>query len=209
MLSIGRSNLTLLSQLVFLCMNGLGLLLGTIYNAQMPDLYENNLHHKLGWIVTGVASVQAILGLFRAFAGAATAKHEIPISQYQSLQGLREEDSYRYSRESANDSEATSPGSPSLTSLHKRERAGLLGHQAHDVHDIEKRAIMHDGIVNRFLSQHMPWIANHHALNVVNFFYNFIDRIILILGFLAITTGLVTYGGFFVGRVFLQGLLFH
>ena len=198
MLSIGRSSLTLPVQLVFLCTNGLGLLLGTIYNSKTPDLYENNAHHRLGWVVTGIVSAQAMLGLFQTFARVATVKYGIPISQYQGLQRLREEDSYRYSRESANDLETTSPRSPSLVSLHERERVGLLEGHAPDINDPEKSGTMHGGVVNRFLSQHMPRVAGPRALSAINFSYNFIDRISLILGFLAITTGVVTYGGLFV-----------
>lgn len=198
MLSIGRSSLTRPVQLVFLCTNGLGLLLGAIYHSKTPDLYENNAHHRLGWVVTGIVSAQVMLGLFQNFAGAATVKYGIPISQYQGLQRLREEDSYRYSRESANDLETTSPQSPSLISLHERERVGLLERHAPDTDNPEKSRIMHGSVVNRFWSQHMPQVAGPRALSVIDFSYNFIDRTSLILGFLAITTGVVTYGGLFV-----------
>lgn len=52
MLSLARSRYRLTAQLVFLAVNGGGVLLGTVYNANTPDLYPNNAHHKLGWIVT-------------------------------------------------------------------------------------------------------------------------------------------------------------
>ncbi|KAG7106629.1 putative membrane protein C3B8.06 like [Verticillium longisporum] len=58
MLSLARSRYTLASQSVFLAINALGVLVGTIYNAATPDLYPNNAHHKAGWAFTWVALAQ-------------------------------------------------------------------------------------------------------------------------------------------------------
>ncbi|KAI5289930.1 hypothetical protein KEM54_002853, partial [Ascosphaera aggregata] len=52
MLSIAKSKHTLPVQFIFLVFNAFGVLLSVIYNASTPDLYENNAHHKMGWIAT-------------------------------------------------------------------------------------------------------------------------------------------------------------
>ncbi|GAM42685.1 hypothetical protein TCE0_044r16897 [Talaromyces pinophilus] len=54
MLSIAHSRYTVPVQLVFLIINAIALLFGIIYNTSTPDLYENNAHHKVGWIATWV-----------------------------------------------------------------------------------------------------------------------------------------------------------
>lgn len=70
MLSIARSRYTLPSQLVFLAANAGGVLSSIIYNANTPNLYPNNAHHKVGWIVTWVVSAQVAIGLLARLAGA-------------------------------------------------------------------------------------------------------------------------------------------
>ena len=70
MFSLARSRLTLALQFVFLAVNALGVLLGTIYNASTPDLYPNNAHHKIGWVATWVVCAQLLVGLVGRVAGA-------------------------------------------------------------------------------------------------------------------------------------------
>ncbi|EFW99978.1 integral membrane protein [Grosmannia clavigera kw1407] len=69
MLSLARSRYTLAAQLVFLTANAGGILFSTTYNANTPDLYPNNAHHKVGWIVTWVVSAQVVIGLLARVAG--------------------------------------------------------------------------------------------------------------------------------------------
>ncbi|KAJ4310333.1 hypothetical protein N0V84_011016 [Fusarium piperis] len=42
--------------------NGFGLLLALFYNTRTPDLYPNNAHHKIGWIITAVMAAHVIVG---------------------------------------------------------------------------------------------------------------------------------------------------
>ncbi|CAK7272866.1 hypothetical protein SEPCBS57363_005365 [Sporothrix epigloea] len=70
MLSIARSRYTLPSQLVFLAANTGGVLFSISYNADTPNLYPNNAHHKFGWIATWIVSAQVAIGLLARLAGA-------------------------------------------------------------------------------------------------------------------------------------------
>lgn len=70
MFSIARSRYTLPTQFVFVAINALGVLFSTIYDANTPDLYPNNAHHKLGWLVTWVLSAQVLVSLLGCLAGA-------------------------------------------------------------------------------------------------------------------------------------------
>lgn len=65
MLSVARSRLACATQIAFFGLNALGLLFGTIYNGRTPDLYDNNLHHTLGWAITWVVLAQILIGLLR------------------------------------------------------------------------------------------------------------------------------------------------
>jgi hypothetical protein len=62
----------------------------------------------------------------------------------------------------------------------------------------EKHGLMHGSKVDRFLSRKIPGLLSSRVLKVFGFFYDVVDRVILILGFVALTTGMVTYGGLFV-----------
>merc|ERR1712036_46068 len=67
--SVAQSRFALPSQVVFFLANAVGLVLGTIYNANTPDLYENNAHHKMGWVFTWFAAAWIILGVLNIYAG--------------------------------------------------------------------------------------------------------------------------------------------
>ncbi|KAG9848165.1 hypothetical protein KCU98_g5561, partial [Aureobasidium melanogenum] len=56
MLSLADSRSKLLAQFVFLSMNALGVALAISYNALTPDLYPNNAHRKIGWVITLIAN---------------------------------------------------------------------------------------------------------------------------------------------------------
>jgi hypothetical protein len=67
MFSIAQSRFTIPSQAIFFILNAVGLFLGTVYNANTPDLYENNAHHKMGWIFTWMAAAWVIMGIVKIY----------------------------------------------------------------------------------------------------------------------------------------------
>lgn len=220
MLSIGRSRLALPSQFLFLVFNAFGLLFGTIYNNQTPDLYENNAHHKIGWIVTWVISVQVVLALIFAYAGRGDTKQSqsnsferaafLPVATDENEcpypTGAMHE--YRWSRDSGQGTEPGSsihsPSSPSCES--QAEYDGFEKPEELPPKPSGPRGWFHSSIVDRFLSKRVPGLVSNRVLRISNGVYNVIDRIILPFGFIAITTGAVTYGGIFRGNQIFNGL---
>jgi hypothetical protein len=103
MLSISRSRYSLLVQFVFLAVNGAGVLLSTIYNATTPDLYPNNAHHKVGWILTWITGAQVVLGVISAYTrrkddrGAFIPVSTANIEQHQRIHDLGQAQMYRFS----------------------------------------------------------------------------------------------------------------
>ncbi|KAJ5902700.1 hypothetical protein N7495_003228 [Penicillium taxi] len=221
MLSVARSGLALPSQFLFLVCNAFGLLLGIIYNGQTPDLYENNAHHKIGWIATIVFSVQVALALIFAYAGRGESKsksnlgsheHEafLPVATEESFEHYPSHPTheYRWSRDSGQ-------GSESCSSMHSpiNESSGYDGFEKPEPEEPEeplpttaRRGWFHSTLADRFLANRISGLVSHRMLRGLYILYKVIDRIILPFGFLALTTGVVTYGGLMRGREIFNGL---
>lgn len=212
-LSIGRSRLALPSQFLFLFFHGIGMLFGIIYNGQTPDLYENNAHHKIGWIVTWVICVQVVLALVFAYAGRGELKQSqsrsfdcarfLPIAtdEHESLYPTRAVHEYRWSRDSG---QGTEPLSPSCVS--QAEDDSFVKPEEFHPKPSGLYGWFYSSIVHRFLLKRVHTMVSNRLLCSFNIVYNVIDRVILPFGFIAIATGCVTYGGIFHGNEVFNGL---
>ncbi|KAL8702977.1 MAG: hypothetical protein Q9201_003838 [Fulgogasparrea decipioides] len=222
MLSVARSRLALVTQIGFFSVNTLGLLVGTIYNTKTPDLYENNLHHKLGWTITWIVLAQIIVGLLRLFtSGKVTDEtdHEerlafIPISthhmtSYQQMRSDSVASMHRYSHDSGHGTESDSGTSNSLTGIHnekEEETQRFVGQARDDLSEGQAaRKLLGLAAVDRFFL-HLSQLVPKPVLKIMDIFYEAVDILILVLGFILILTGLVTYGGVFHGDNIFNGL---
>ncbi|KAH8701691.1 integral membrane protein [Talaromyces proteolyticus] len=211
MLSVAHSRYTIPTQFLFLVVNAVGLLFGIIYNTSTPDLYENNAHHTIGWIATWAVGVQAVIGLIYAYSGRGRTNsgHEyeratfMPVStqnmmEHQQLYSPVAE--YRWSGDSGQGTSC--PTSPDEEHFPKSEE---------DEEEIEvptplARGWLRSVTLDRFFTSRIPSLVSNRALRVLRIVYNVIDRIILPFGFIALTTGGVTYGGIFRGHGIFSGL---
>lgn len=216
MLSIARSRISLMTQFAFLTINAFGLLLAAIYNSQTQDLYPNNSHHKIGWIATAVMSVQALIQLIGRLAGATAGpgyrrEHHVGghnlISSVNYWRRLSTQDHAAPADRLSNDSgQGTEPGTESLRSnsvstLDDEEIP--LNDQHGDYHSSEAEAKLLESAELPVLSTNMlvrkaqrvvvSWLWAY-----LDFIHRATDRIILPLGFIALTTGIVTFGRLFV-----------
>lgn len=192
----------------------MGLLIGIIYNSQTPDLYENNAHHKIGWIATWVMSAQVIMSLIFAYAGRGESESTsyeraafLPVStdemeSPQMYSGIRH--SYRWSRDSGQGTERNSsslhsrPGSPSCASPSDEYDGFEKPEDPLPEHSSQPRGWFRIPFADRFLASRVPRMVSTRALRIISTIYAVIDRIILPFGFVAIATGGVTYGGLMV-----------
>lgn len=223
MLSIARSRYTLAAQFIFLLTNAIGVLVGIVYNANTPDLYPNNAHHKLGWIVTWVVGAQVLVGLVGRVAGMMSKtlhpvhnKEEeqsfIPVSTEAMAEHHRINQNYFSSpyRESNDSGQGTERNTESLRSA---SMSTMVGHESPTELDDRHRHYEEDepDLVYRSAEVHSPsasqsFIAriagkiSGKAWKVIMFGYEFVDRTILILGYITLCTGLITYARFFVSR---------
>jgi hypothetical protein len=204
MFSISRSRFTLLTQFAFLAINAAGVLCSTIYNANTPDLYPNNAHHKIGWLLTWICCAQVVIGVISAYAGHRDNKQKdsgyTPVSREaiaEHTRRLQRNDS-RLSNDSG---QGTEPNTESLRSGSisvDGDEEITLDEPEKDESDAEKIALIKGTKIDKYLSRRLPGLISARILRGFEFAYNVVDRLILLLGFVAFTTGIVTYGGLFV-----------
>jgi hypothetical protein len=213
MFSLARSRFTLPAQLVFLASNALGLVLGVIYNAQTPDLYPNNAHHKIGWIVTWVVCAQVLISAVGFIAGALKG-HEnkpsgreshsfLPVSTREtrfSHHGYHDDNPYRTSDDSGR---GTEPDSPSLQSDSVSTLNGMESPPQHprkeyeDDEDLEELSLS-SAVPQGTFARHASKMAASRVWKYLDIARKVIDRIILPFGSIALATGVATFGRFFV-----------
>jgi Domain of unknown function (DUF2427) len=226
-LSIARSRFAVPSQLLFLALNGCGIFFGIFYNVNTADLYQNNAHHKIGWIATWVVTVQVAMSLLFAFSGRSEQEDTLvsveeaafsPISveamaQHQQLHNPPRYKEVRWSGDSGQGTECASSSqhSPDLSPADE-----ILRRQEFDVElekperedeneESEQLLSQHKGLVritfiHKFLKRQLPGLFSRRALKVLETVYDGVDRMILLLGFIALVTGGVTYAGIFVSK---------
>jgi len=220
MLSIARSRYALLVQFFFLIVNALALLLGLVYNHKTPELYENNAHSKIGWILTWVASAWVFMALIQVYVGRGKAHsfenysaHPMTtanMTQYQRVQESQLPSPSRWSNDSGQGTERNSASlyghsrSPSVES-EDQQFTGPTRKYTHDDDESfddfehEKRGFLGDRLGNtamdKFFSRHFARFSVGRPLKVMRFLYVLIDRVLLVLGFVAIMSGTVVYGG--------------
>lgn len=221
MLSVARSRLACATQIAFFGLNAFGLLFGTIYNGRTPDLYENNLHHTLGWAITWVVLAQILIGLLRLCAN----DHKIQeshgeerlafmhigtdaMSGYHQMHPESVASMHRYSHDSGHGTGSNTSRNHSPAGLLQEKDEETLGleDQARDYDTYgESQRLLGSAKLFPFLSRVSQAMPNR-IWNIMTWYYDTVDILILIIGFVAILTGLVTYGGVFRGKNIFNGL---
>ena len=208
MLGIARSRYAPPVNLSFISLNAIGVLFGTIYNGATPDLYENNSHHQMGWVVTWIVSVQAVLGVINAVGSKERRSDKIPTSHHH-IHGENEAEPYRYSRDSGQGTEPHTPqsGSPNQPPLDLNvdwaRRSTRIDLDDDDSSSSEKHALLGYVPATRWLSDLMARFTSIRILCWTSFAYDAIDRVVLLLDFALLLSGVVVYAGIFRGvRVF-------
>jgi hypothetical protein len=219
MLSIARSKHHLPAQLVFHSINGLGMFTGFVYNRSTPDLYVNNSHHPIGWVVTSLTVLWTFLSLVVAYTNVQK-KHEHQTSALQGSRQSRIEDSsfedfvdspstYRYSRDSGNFSGGSRSNS-SDSIFEKDETIPLQHDQDHGDSEASDAAESHSFLLgnklNRVYTRAARIASNTRISTTLRFSQIVLEKFMLLLGFLAITSGFIVYGGLFKDREIYSGL---
>ncbi|KAK2610336.1 hypothetical protein N8I77_003779 [Diaporthe amygdali] len=229
MFSLARSRYTLPTQFVFFAVNALGVLFSAIYNAKTPDLYPNNAHHKLGWVLTWILSAQVVVSLLGRLAGAfsksargalnaAERQGFLPVSraamdEHHRLHSSPYDNLYRHSDDSGHGTEPRTESlrSPSFSSTPdtlaspSAETAHKTFHDDEEDIEADTDSPPRGGAIRNFATKIGSKISSR-AWGVLIFGYNVVDRTSMILGFVALCTGVITYGRFFEGGMIFTGL---
>lgn len=215
MLSVAnlQSRVTVFTRLLFLSLNGVAIAFGIIYNSRVPNLYEKNSHHRVGWILTWITLAQFIIEVIGPFAGrvkdrSSSEEREalMPVSaqaitQHEKDLAAGAPNPYRYSYDSGHGTDQDSSESQSGTSLFENEEETLCSDEAPVMDgeassfEVKKRgyALVLDSIRSRIRGA-----ISSQILGILGHFNWTVDLLILPLGFVAIVSGMVVYGGVFV-----------
>ncbi|KAH6637808.1 hypothetical protein C7974DRAFT_306914 [Boeremia exigua] len=223
MLSIAHSRHTTLAQGVFLLLNATGLLLGTVYARQTPDLYAHNAHGRLGWAVSVAAGAWVVLGLVRRYVERKSAAFEEGGNAFgesvfgasemaAAYQRVKEEEDtpYRFSGDSAQGTERSSASfADSRASEEEDEEVGLFlgAAQPHDDDNDQLAVLEHASLekrapasrLGRFFSQLKTFSQlntfSRRSTTPLYILHVALERTLLVLGLAALLSGTVVYGG--------------
>ena len=213
MFSIVSSRYTLALQFVFMATNAVGILLGTVYNAQTPDLYPGNAHHSIGWIVTWVVSAQVLIGLVGKVAGrfemhrrGASEEHHhflrVP-SQISDPRSGAHEHGHRLSDDSGQSAETRTESlrSNSVSTAYDEDGPSMPSPYKEFDDECPDLEAMPTSLQSPRLSSFASKLhtaVSLRAWKYIDLVYKIVDRIILPFGFIAFATGIITYARFFV-----------
>lgn len=224
MLSLARSRYTLPAQLVFSASNGLGVFLGIVYNRKTPDLYPNNAHHKIGWIITVVVGAHVFLhlldritGFMRKDGAGKGAYHGlrsyIPGAADRGRSSESAQPAYRASYDSGHGTDRLTESLRSNSVSTLAENSPLRSEEGERGYD-EEVAFTDIEFLPRESrpSRWHGWLSKipmgifRRGSRTFGLYYDIVDRIILPFGFVAFTTGIVTFARFFEGQAIFSGL---
>lgn len=201
MLNIAKSNLRYPSQIAFLGLHGIGTIFGLAYNSRTPDLYQKALHNNLGWALSALIFAHFIIGIVKDSIGktsdSGTKDERAPFIAEATGRMTREEErnmevSNRPSRSSS--SRAASLYPELLETSIETDSETLF-----DVHLHYTSRLEHRYDEPTTWSQQWTNISGSNLLvRILDLWFSIVDRGLLILGFVAICTGIVTMTGIFV-----------
>lgn len=198
---------------------------GVVYNINTPDLYVHNAHHRIGWIATWIMTAQVIASLLFAYARrgkqttapAAERATFLPVS----VENMAQHNSNPFS--GYNWSSPRRQGSSDSSTLNGRDDSPTVVGRRDTLDEFEKPTpedepeeddelqlpqkprqqfrwlrISRFSVVDKYLSAKVPTLLSAKCLRIVKLVYNVVDRLILLLGFIAMVTGFITYCGIFV-----------
>ena len=214
MLSVAKSRYTFPWQALFVVLNAVGVLLGFIYDAKVPNLYEHNVHYRMGWLFTWISLAWILMGIVYTYTRKTEGRRHsgqqmsaANMAQHHRIQQTQESERPRWSRDSGQGTERNSvslfgssrSGSASTDYENRRFDDSLPPTHDDDEIDeeieVEKRSFLRNNRVDRFLSTSLHKYATGRVLSINKWTYIFFERTMLIFGFFAISSGFVVFSG--------------
>jgi hypothetical protein len=201
MLNIAKSNLRYPSQIAFLGLHGVGTIFGLAYNSRTPDLYPKASHNGLGRALSVLVIAHFIIGVVKDFIGRTsdlgTKDERAPfIAEATGRMTMEEEHNTHASNQpsTSSSSRAASPYPELSESSIENDSETLF-----DVHLHYKSRLKHGYDEPMTWSRRWANVSGSNLLvRILDLWFGIVDRGLLILGFVAICTGIVTMAGIFV-----------
>lgn len=209
MLNIAKSNLRYPSHIAFLSLHSIGTIFGLAYNSKTPDLYPKALHDNLGWALSALIFAHFIIGIVRdsigrRTSGSGTKDERTPfIAEATGRMTSEEERNMEASNQPrrSSSSRATSPY-PELSESSIETDSETI----YDVHLHYNSRLEHR--YNRPMTWSRRWAnvsGSNLLVRILDLWFGIVDRGLVVFGFVAICTGIVTMAGIFV-RMFDQDI---
>jgi hypothetical protein len=168
----------------------------------------------MGWIFTWIATAWLLLGIMRTYSpkskNGRLSVSEANMARYGRLQQSEDDaQEIRYSRDSGQGTERNSTslfdsGSPAsegeqMNFVDQLDR--YVPKEQESEREAQKPRLLRNTRVDRFLARNMQRFAIGKTLMALRISYVIIERTIIIMGFFALTSGFVVYGGIFVSFI--------
>ncbi|KAF3906309.1 hypothetical protein ABW20_dc0103321 [Dactylellina cionopaga] len=206
--AVAKSNLHIPAQFVFLAINGLAIFLSFIYNAQTPDLYPANAHHRMGWVAVAILIAQTVVGIVFSVAKSKDA----PISKEESS-SLMAAAQMRYQRMEAHqrqgswNSDSAHGGSDQSSRSSSIEEESPYNSTHEEGDNLEPNTVEEENRFEKLAKQYVPrFTVPQKWAMVASVGYQISQRLLLIWSFMLIATGFSTYTGVFKGGWVFTGL---
>ncbi|KAK6536299.1 hypothetical protein TWF281_000540 [Arthrobotrys megalospora] len=205
MFAVAKSNLHIPVQFIFLAVNGFAIFLSIIYNAQTPDLYPANAHHRMGWVAVAILTVQTVVGVIFSVAKSSDAPKKEEASSLMAAAAARYQRMESHDRQGSWNSDSAHGGSdhsPSSRSPSLEEEPLYNDHEEQELKSVEEETRF-----EKLTKKYVPrFTVAQRWITVANVVYQISQRLLLIWSFMLITTGASTYTGVFKGGMVFTGL---
>lgn len=203
MLNIARSNLRYPFHISFLGLHGVGTIFGLAYNSKTPDLYPNNSHRKLGWVLTILIIAHFLVGILRSFT-----MRERPDESHEFSPFISPDESGM--PDSTCDPEQGIRGSSARSIISRSPARSSISHNETDCETLFDDVYPHNNSkLEHRLKEPVSWKQRWTNISNAPFWigiwdlgYDIVFRFFLPLGFVAVCTGIVTMAGIFVSFIY-------
>ena len=218
MLGVAHSTFHIPVQIAFLVLNAIGVVFAIMYNSATPDFYENNAHHKIGWVIVWALLAQLVSGFIRGVARYVNKEASPTIDDHAENMFMlgsedeEEEDAHELKEIGAEGSDSghgtgetsragsTSDGPTSPFVVRRSSENTLLNEREYNGFTTRPRNT--EGLMEKFIAKKLEkqgWISriSQRTSFIAKIVHAVIGRPLWCLGFIQLCTGIVTVTGIF------------
>lgn len=233
MLGVAQSPFHIPVQIVFLTLTTIGVIFAIMYNSATPDFYENNAHHKIGWVIVWTLVAQVAAGMIRGVAryvnGPNSTRSREIAEEAEDMFMLGDDNDdddadeevevkpgHRLSSDSGNGTGESTPRGASTSSepqiIRRSSENTLLDdhernfHTLHTQHTRNAESKLEGFIVKKLQKHGLLARINQRGAFIAKIIHGVIGRPLFLLGFIQICTGITTLTGIFKANDVFNGL---